>query len=520
MSEHFTGIDWLVVAAYFAASLAIGFAVYRRTRNPEAFTAARRSLPGWVCGLSIFATYVSSISFLALPGKAFASNWNPFVFSLSLPLTTWIAVRYFLPWYRKGGDVSAYAHLEHRFGPWARAYAGFFYLLTQLARMGTVLYLMALPMSVLMGWDLKTIILVTGVSVTLYSLLGGIVAVIWTDALQAVVLIVGAVACAGFIYFNMPEGPGQVFSIAAEQGKFNLGSFGPSLTESTFWVTLTYGIIINLQNFGIDQNYVQRYIASRSDGDARRSVWLGGLLYVPVSAVFFLIGTGLFAFYQTHPEDISKLRQAVAAQHTAGPSADSLTVEQIGDKALPFFIGSRLPRGLTGLVIAGIFAAAMSTISTCLNSSATLLLTEVYRRYIRPAATDRQSMLVLYITSFLWGGLGTAAGLALIPISRAIPNALDTWWLLSGIFSGGMLGLFLLGRMLKRPSNTAAIIAVVVGVLAILWMSLSPRLSWMPEGLQFRWHPFLIPVFGTAIIFILGLLLTMVLGRNHKEHKP
>ena len=243
MSEHFTGIDWLVIAVYFAASLAIGFAVYRRTRNPEAFTAAKRSLPGWACGLSIFATYVSSISFLALPGKAFASNWNPFVFSLSLPLTTWIAVRYFLPWYRNSGDVSAYAHLEHRFGPWARAYAGFFYLLTQLARMGTVMYLMALPMSVLMGWDLATIIIVTGVSVTLYSLLGGLVAVIWADSLQAVVLIVGALACTGFIFFNMPEGPGQVLAIAAEHHKFNLGSFGSSLTEQTFWVMLAYGVI-------------------------------------------------------------------------------------------------------------------------------------------------------------------------------------------------------------------------------------------------------------------------------------
>lgn len=520
MSEHFTGIDWLVIAVYFAASLAIGFAVYRRTRNPEAFTAAKRSLPGWACGLSIFATYVSSISFLALPGKAFASNWNPFVFSLSLPLTTWIAVRYFLPWYRNSGDVSAYAHLEHRFGPWARAYAGFFYLLTQLARMGTVMYLMALPMSVLMGWDLKTIIIVTGVSVTLYSLLGGLVAVIWADSLQAVVLIVGALACMGFIFFNMPEGPGQVLTIAAEHHKFNLGSFGSSLTEQTFWVMLAYGVILNLQNFGIDQNYIQRYIASRSDGQARQSVWLGGLLYLPVSAVFFLIGTGLFAFYQAHPEDMGKLREAVAAQNTAGPSAETLTVEQISDKAMPFFIGSRLPQGLTGLVIAGIFAAAMSTISTCLNSSATLLLTEVYQRYIDPGVSQRRAMLVLYGTSFVWGGLGTAAGLALIPISRAIPNALDSWWLLSGIFSGGMLGLFLLGRILKRPSNTGAMVAVVVGVIAILWMSLSPQISWVPVGLQFRLHPLLIPVIGTTIIFFLGAALSGLSGLWRKGLRP
>ncbi len=511
MESHFTIVDWLVIAVYFSASLAIGLVVYRRTRNPEAFTAAKRSLPGWACGLSIFATYVSSISFLALPGKSFASNWNPFVFSLSLPLTTWIAVRYFLPWYRRGGDISAYAHLERRFGPWARIYAGFFYLLTQLARMGIVMYLMALPMSVLMGWDLKTIILVTGVSVTLYSLLGGLVAVIWADALQSVVLILGALACVAFIFFNMPEGPGQVLAIAAEHNKFSLGSFGGSLAEQTFWVMLVYGVVLNLQNFGIDQNYIQRYIASKSDQQARQSVWLGGLLYLPVSAVFFLIGTGLFAFYQTHPDDLSELRRAVAAQNPEGPSAESLTIAQIGDKAMPHFIGARLPQGLTGLIIAGIFAAAMSTISTSLNSSATLLLTEVYRRYLRPAATPRQSMLVLYGTSFVWGGLGTIAGLALIPISRAIHNALDSWWLLSGIFSGGMLGLFLLGRMLKRPSNAGAMVAVIVGVIVILWMSLSSKLDWIPQPMQYQWHPFLIPVIGTLVILLIGFILTKII---------
>ncbi len=513
MENHFTAVDWMVIAAYFAVNVCIGLAVYRRTRNPEAFTAAKRSLPGWACGLSIFATYVSSISFLALPGKAFASNWNPFVFSVSLPLTTWIAVRYFLPWYRNGGDVSAYAHLERRFGPWARAYASFFYLLTQLARMGAVMYLMALPLSVLMGWDIRLIILVTGVSVIFYSMLGGLIAVIWADALQAIVLIMGATACVAFIFFNMPEGPGQVFAIAAEHRKFSFGSFGSSLVEQTFWVMLVYGVIMNLQNFGIDQNYIQRYIASRSDDQARRSVWLGGLLYVPVSAVFFLIGTGLFAFYQTHPEDMTKLRQAVARQQNLDASAaESLTVEQIGDKALPYFIGSRLPRGLTGLLIAGIFAAAMSTISTSLNSSATLILTEIYQRYFKPDATAKQSMIVLYIASILWGGLGTAMGFLLISIT----SALDTWWLLSGIFSGGMLGLFLMGRILRRPNNTAAILAVILGVLVILWMTLSPKIESLPQSMRYRAHPFLIPVFGTTIIFILGLLLSGWWNRYRK----
>ena len=313
MSQHFTSLDWAVLAIYFAATMGIGFYFHRRSRSTEGFTAAGRSLPGWACGLSIFATFLSSISFLAIPGGAYATNWNWFVFSLSLPIATWVAVRWFMPYYRASGEVSAYAHLERRFGPWARVYAGVFYLLTQVARMGTVLYLMGLSLAMLVGWDIRTIIVAVGVSVTLYSFVGGIVAVIWTDAIQAIVLIAGALLALGVMALGLPEGPAQMFRIAAEHDKFSLGGFGPSLAEPTFWVVLVYGTVINLQNFGIDQNYVQRYIASSSDREARRSIWLGGLLYIPVSAVFLLIGTTLFAWYRTHPDDLAEVRVAVAA---------------------------------------------------------------------------------------------------------------------------------------------------------------------------------------------------------------
>jgi len=252
MDSNFTSLDWMVLAAYFLGTMSIGFYFYRKSRNTEGFMAAGRSLPGWACGLSILATYLSSISFLALPGKAYAANWNPFVFSLSLPVAAWLAVRFFMPYYRSTGDVSAYAHLESRFGPWARIYASFFYILTQLARMGVVMYLMAMPLCVLLQKDIRWIILFTGISVTVYAFVGGIVAVIWADALQAIVLMVGAAVCSILILFNMPEGPSQIFQIAAQNNKFSLGDFGPSLTESTFWVVLVYGIVINLQNFGID----------------------------------------------------------------------------------------------------------------------------------------------------------------------------------------------------------------------------------------------------------------------------
>ena len=528
MQKHFSGIDWVVLVIYFLGTMSIGFYFYRKSRSREGFTTAGRALPGWVCGLSIFATYLSSISFLALPGKSYATNWNPFVFSLSLPVATWIAVRFFLPYYRKTGEVSAYAHLEHRFGAWARMYASFFYILTQLARIGVVMYLMALPLSILLGCDIRIIIVITGISVTVYSFVGGIVAVIWTDALQAIILMIGAAVCALLILFNMPQGPQQVFQVAAENHKFSLGSFGSSFTESTFWVVLIYGIIINLQNFGIDQSYIQRYISSKNDTEARKSVWLGGLLYLPVSAIFFFIGTGLFAFYQAHPKDLSHIRQQVAEQQLLQEKIDSnhedyssqvherassITDTEIGDRVFPYFIGSMLPVGIRGLLVAAIFAAAMSTISTSLNSSATLIASDWYQRYMNPNASEKKFMSALYTATILWGVLGTGLSLLLINVT----SALDAWWILSGILGGGMLGLFLLGLISRKANNPIAATAVILGLLLIAWMTMSPRMKSWPDSLQSHFHAFLIPVFGTLTILITGLLLQFIFRPKQKH---
>lgn len=484
-----TGIDLVIILLYIGGTVLFGSWFVRRSRNTEAFTAASRSLPGWVCGMSIFATYVSSISFLAIPGKAYQADWNPYVFSLSIPLATWMAVRFFVPLYRQRGEVSAYSFLEARFGPWARSYASIFYLLTQLARMGSVMYLMALPLSALLGWDIRLIIIVTGISVILYTALGGIEAVIWTDTIQGIILMGGALLCAGVLMFGMPEGPGQLFEIAAEHNKFSLGSYSTSLTEATFWVVLIYGLFINLQNFGVDQGYIQRFISARDNRQARLSAWLGGLLYVPVSAVFFFIGTALFAYYTAQPDLLPPDLQALDQ----------------GDRVFPYFIVTGLPVGVTGLLIASIFAAAMSTISTSLNSSATIVLEDFYRRYINREKDEKSGMRVLYATTLVFGLAGLGIALAMI----SVESALDVWWELASIFSGGMLGLFLLGFFSRTTRNTEAVIGVVVGVLLILWMSL-PDLAPVPIPL----HSFLTIVVGTSAIFLTGFLLTLLFRRR------
>jgi SSS family solute:Na+ symporter len=482
---YLKSIDLIVLLVYLAGTVLVGLWVGRKSGNTEEFMAAGRKLPGWAVGLSIFGTYVSSISFLALPSKAYDANWNAFVFSLSIPLTAWIAVKYFVPFYRKAGVLSSYEHLEYRFGPWARTYAVVCYLLTQLSRMGIIMYLLALVLSPLTGLDVWALICITGTVVIVYTVFGGMEAVIWTEVIQSIVFIGGSLACVAVLMFGMPQGLGQFWDLAVDNHKFSLGSFGTSLSESTFWVVLFYGIFINLQNFGIDQSYVQRYQTARTDKEARRSVWLGSLLYLPISGVFLFIGTGLFAFYSARP---GLLPESVAARP---------------DDVFPHFIVNQLPVGLTGVVIAAIAAAAQSTIASSINCSATLLLCDIYRRYIRPLATERESMRVLWAMSLAVGLAGTGMALAMMRIR----SALDTWWELASIFSGGMLGLFLLGLISKRAKNPAAITGVVIGLLVITWMTV-PKLIDVPPELRSPLHGNLTIVVGTLTIFFVGLLVS------------
>ena len=480
-------LDVAVFLAYLVGVVGFGCWFVRKSRSTSQFMAAGRSLPGWAVGLSIFGTYLSSNTFIGVPGKAFGVNWNFFVFSLSLPIAAVIGVKVFVPFYRRTGEISAYHHLEKRFGPWARTYAVVCYLLTQLSRMGAILFGVSLGLHALLGWDMATLIIVSGALVTLYTLLGGIEAVIWTDVVQSIILMGGAVVVACVILLRMPAGPGQAISIAAANGKFSLGGFGPSVAQSTFWVVMLYGIFINLNNFGIDQSFVQRYHTARSDREARKSLWLGALLYVPISLLFFFIGSSLFSYYhaeqnrgmlrevklQVAREKLSRQAETLppaAYEAKVAETAAALTPADIGDKVLPHFIVNRLPIGLGGLLIAAIFAAAMSSVDTSLNSSATVILSDIYKRYIRKRAGEKESMRVLHVTTLAWGAIGTGVALAMI----GVKSILGAWWKLSGIFAGAMLGLFLLGLISRKAKRPAAVTGVTVGVLVIFWMTFSP----------------------------------------------
>ena len=476
-------IDLIVFLAYLIFILLLGFFFYKTKRSAKSFILGYGNIPNWVVSMSIFATFVSSISYLALPGSSFSSNWNPFVFSLSIPLASIMAIKFFVPIYRGMKSTSAYFYLEKRFGLWARVYASLCYILTQIVRVGTILYLLAISLNFILGWKINLVIVLTGFFVLLYSLLGGITAVLWTDAIQGIILIVGAIICLILIHLKMPDGPAQIYDVAFNDNKFSLGSFSSSLTESTFWVVFIYGVFINLQNYGVDQNYIQRYLISDSDKKAKTSALMGGLLYIPVSAFFLLIGTSLYAYFSILgglPEEYQIMT----------------------DKVFPFFIVNYIPAGVSGLLIASIFAAGMSTISTSFNSSSTILLEDYYNRLFRKNKSERNSMIFLYTSSLIIAILSICVALAMVNAK----SVLDIWWKYASILSGGMLGLFLLG-VFTKTDNRSGVVGLFSGIIMIIFLTIYPIINQTEEGLA---HPYLTIVLGTITIFLTGCIFKLI----------
>lgn len=496
-------IDLSIIVIYLACMIGIGVYFSKRNSSSEQFTTASGQIPGWALGLSFYATFLSAITFLGDPGKSFGSNWNPFAFSLSIPFAAWVSTKYFVPFYRNNGEISAYTHLEKRFGSWARTYAMVCFIMTQLARMGTIFYGIALTINALTGIDMRLIIIVSGLCIIFYTVLGGMEAVIWTEVIQAILKTCGALMIIGIILYQ--TGISKVIEIGIRDDKFSLGSFQPNFSISSVWVVLLYGFFINLTNFGIDQNYIQRYHTAQDAKAASKSIWLCVMYFVPVSFLFFFIGTALYTFYMENPALILDLKQQVATEKNM--ALDSLKPSDYGDRVLPFFMKTQIPKGFLGLLMAALLSAAMSTMSSGMNSSATVFLKDIYLRYVQKDLAADKQLKVLHIATIVMGILGITFGISMI----GVKSLLDVWWKLSGIFAGGMLGIFLMGFLAKNVENLAAKIAALFGVAIIAWISFKDSL---PENLQSPFDSKMTVVIGTISIVSIGILVQKLIKKT------
>ena len=313
-------------------------------------------------------------------------------------------------------------------------------------------------------------------------MLGGVLAVIWTDAIQSIVLIAGTVLCIAVLLFTMPDGMVHAAGRIWSEGKLSFGSFSLcDWASETFWVTFIYAVFINLQNLGIDQSYTQRYISARDGRDAVKSVFFGSFLYLPVTLCFVVIGTLLWAYYTGRPDS---LPDEIAA---------------VKDSVFPYFIVHSLPVGVTGILVAAIVAAAMSTVSATLNSGATVIMEDWFRRYVRKDASEGVCVMVLRSSTVFLGAASIAIAFAVI----GVESALSTWWMLQSVLSGGMLGLFLLGCVSRRVTPLQAAVATVLGVATVAWVVF----------FQKSFHANLSIVFGTTVLFASGLGLSLLSRR-------
>jgi solute:Na+ symporter, SSS family len=483
MSNVISPIDYFIIVFYLVGTTAFGAWFVKRSGDMKGFTLAGNLIPGWAIGLSLMATFLSSISFLANPGKSYASDWRPFVFSLTLPIAMWVAAKWFVPLYRNKVKTTAYEYLEQRFALWARLYMSTAYILLQIGRFAVVLYLTALALAALLDVDIRMLILVLGFLTVVYTLLGGFAAVIWTDVVQAVVLFFGGLLCLFILLANMPGGFEQLGEVTSREHKFALGTMDFDLVIQGFWVIFIFGIVENLKNFSVDQNYIQRFLSAPSEAEAKKALWLGGLLYIPISALFFMIGTALFVYYLNVP-------------------AEDLPAK--ADQIFPYFIVHELPVGLVGLVIAGVLAAGMSTLDSSLNSSATVYTVDIYKRVLQQDADDHSQLKMIRLATASIGVIATLASLLMINAR----TALDVWWQMSAIFGGGMLGLFLSAILMPGLRSRQALIATIVGLIFVAWATGS-KLWCADSGWGFGLHTMMIGVIGTLMIIATSYVLRL-----------
>ena len=386
---QFGWVNWVALFLYFLVVIWIGFLFSKKERTAADFFTASGQIPSWAAGLSIFGAQLSAITFMAVPAIVFATDWSLAVGSLMIVLVVPFVIKFYIPFFRRLNVVSAYEYLEHRFSKNIRMLGSISFILFQLGRMGIVLFLPSVAIASITGMDIYACIVVTGVVCTVYTFLGGMEAVIWTDVLQVVILMCGAVLCLFIAAANIDGGFATVITQGLQEGKFTLFHTGWKPDQLVLWVAVVGFFFLNIIPYTSDQTIVQKYLTVKDVRSTKKSLWINSLLALLTIPIFFGLGTILYIFYKDNPAKI--------------PS------ENIGE-ILPYFIVQELPIGLAGLVIAGIFAASQSTLSSSLNSIATSYISDIHCRFY-PQISDRSKLKLAQQITMLMGIVGVFLGI-------------------------------------------------------------------------------------------------------------
>ena len=474
--------NWIVVALYLGGMIAIGWLFSKRQTDTDNYFRGGQRVPWWVAGLSIFATMLSAITFMAIPAQAYSTDMSYYIGQLPVLLVVPLVVFCYLPFFRKLDVTSAYEYLEKRFGLAARLFASASFILYHIGRVAIVLYLPSLALSQVSSVSVTACILIIGVLCIIYTVMGGIEAVVWTDAVQAVVLMGGALLCLLLVVFGVDGGLGAIWKTSIEDAKLfqsltsDLG-FGKGTTS---WLVLFVAFTFNaLVPYTSGQDVVQRYVTTPTEGDARRSLWTTMWMSVFGSILFFALGIAIYAFYKAHPADLDP---AMARN----------------DGILPFFILQQLPVGVAGLIIAAVFAAAQSTVSSSLNSVATAYVTDFDIRVFRPGASERSKLRVARIVVVIIGIAGICV--AWLIAYANIKSAFEAFQTVIGLAAGSLGGLFALGIFNRRANSFGALAGAAGGLATVLAMSFTDA---DVSGLLYAFISF-------TVCFVLGSVIGLI----------
>ncbi len=489
----FGAMAWAVVGVY--ALLMVGMAcffIFKKKDENDYFRGGNR-IPWYVAGMSIFATMLSSITFIAIPTQAYLQDWRYFVMAFFIIGMAPVAIYYYLPFFCRLGITSAYEYLEKRFNLGVRLFGSAAFVVFMVCRVAVVTLLPAIALNAVTGISIDACILICGVLTMIYCSLGGLEAVIWSDFVQGIVLMGGAVSVLVLLIMKT-GGDGAHFStfwnVASTYNKNTMWDFRFILTQPVFWVVAVQGLISNLSSYTSDQCVIQRYIATPDENATKRSLWFNGCMSVFAQVVFYGIGMALFAFYHTYPQ------------------AMDVTMPK-GDSVLPIFMATEMPPWLAGLVIAAVFAATISTLSANLSSASTAVVTDFVKRF-KPDIPGKTQIRCGQICTYVVGIIGIMAALTL---ARMESSALfDNFNKYIAMLTAGLTGLFFMGVFMPRIKGVAA----VLGLAANYFVCFSCEILHCDVfGLKF--HPFLLGGIGLVVCVAVAYIASFVLREKGKD---
>lgn len=478
METRFGTLDWVILLTYFVIVAGMGPLFAKRNKSTESFFVGNREFPAWLLGLAMFATSISSITVVAYPGDAYKTAYLRWIPTLMLPFGIYIGSKIFLPFYRRNKCTSAYEYLEGRFGSGVRTYVSITFLIGQVMRIATILYLVSLVFQKMTGGSPYQCILMGGVVIATYSVLGGVSAIVWAQFLQAFLLWFGAILCFVTLIGNIDGGLGAVFATGWADGKFMLGDLNMatgklepakwfSIWDKSIIMILIGGLAGWVYEYSANQNVIQKYVSAKNPREAFKSIWICCACSVPTWAFFMLVGTSLYVFFKQHPDP-----QATAIL-TGAPGAKA-------EHILPFFCIKMLPTGVAGIVIAGILAAAMSASSASISGISAVFITDIYRRHLVKTGDEKHYVRIARLTSavsclLMMGG-------AILFYKASDLTLQDFGARLGSVLGGGILGVYVLGFLTTRGTGRSVAVGIAATVLFSLYMAVIEFMKITPDS--------------------------------------